>query len=326
MATHPISDPPAPALPHLSVVAPVYGCAPCLEDLVERIERATSNICNSLEVILVDDASPDQAWPRIQELAQRYPWVKGIRLTRNFGQHNAIAAGIEQTTGDLIAVLDCDLQDPPEELSKLIDAMPGYDIVFALRENRQDSLLKRSSSLIFAKTLEYLTGVEQDQRIANFGVFSRRAIDTINAMPEHDRFFPLMVRWTGLPMTTVPVTHAARSVGSSGYSFKKLLNLATNIVLSYSDKPLRLVIRLGLYFSATALLIVALSIYRYSNGDIAVAGFTSIIASIWLIGGTIIFCLGIIGLYLGRLFTAAKQRPHYIIREHTKSAKMQAHQ
>lgn len=308
----------------LSVVAPVYGCAPCLEELVERIERATRAHCRALEVVLVDDASPDGAWARIRELAQRHPWVHGIRLSRNFGQHYAIAAGIEHAQGDLVVVLDCDLQDLPEELPKLLDASAGHDIVFALREDRQDSMPKRIASLAFAKALGYLTGVEQDHRIANFGVFSRRTIDLVNAMPEHDRFFPLMVRWTGLPMATVLVTHAARQSGRSGYSLKKLLNLATNIVLSYSDKPLRLVVRLGLGFAAVALLVVLLSIYRYSIGDVAVAGFTSIIASIWLIGGAMIFCLGIIGLYLGRLFTAAKQRPHYVVRERTPTMKGQA--
>lgn len=319
MSTIPATVIPA-AIPRLlSVVAPVYGCAPCLEELVERIARATQGHCDALEVILVDDASPDDAWPRIRELAARLPWVRGIRLARNFGQHTAIAAGIEHATGDRIAVLDCDLQDLPEELPKLLEASNRHDIVFASREDRQDGLLKRLSSLAFARTLSYLTGTRQDHRIANFGVFSRRVIDLVNAMPEHDRFFPLMVRWTGLPMAVVPVAHAARQSGESTYSIGKLIRLATNIVLSYSDKPLRLVVQIGLAFSAIALAVVMLSVYRYSVGDVAVAGFTSIIASIWLIGGTMIFCIGIIGLYLGRLFTASKQRPRYVVGERTPS-------
>ena len=301
----------------LSVVVPVYGCAPCLEELVERIERAAQGRCGALEVVLVDDASPDDAWSRIRELAARLPWVHGIRLARNFGQHTAIAAGIEHATGDRIAVLDCDLQDLPEELPKLLEASNRHDIVFASREDRQDGLLKRLSSLAFARTLSYLTGTRHDHRIANFGVFSRRVIDLVNAMPEHDRFFPLMVRWTGLPMAIVPVAHAARHSGESAYNLGKLVRLATNIVLSYSDKPLRLVVQIGLAFSAIALAVVMLSVYRYSVGDVAVAGFTSIIASIWLIGGTMIFCIGIIGLYLGRLFTASKQRPRYVVGELT---------
>ena len=135
-------------------------------------------------------------------------------------------------------------------------------------------------------------------------------------MPEADRCFPLMVKWTGFKTALVEVEHARRASGSSGYSFRKLLRLATNIVLSYSDKPLRLVVRLGLVFSMLAFLIVLASIYAYLAGDIAVAGFTSIVASIWLLGGIMIFCIGITGLYLGRLFNAAKGRPYYVVSEY----------
>ena len=313
-------------MPHLlSVVAPVYGCSSCLEELVDRILRATSRYADSVEIVLVDDASPDDAWARICELARLHSSVRGIRLSRNFGQHYAIAAGIEHASGDLVAVLDCDLQDLPEELPKLLEASSrGHDIVFASREERQDDWFKRMSSVAFAKMLSWLTGVAQDHRTANFGVFSRRTINLVNAMPEHDRFFPLMVKWTGLPMATVPVTHSARHSGNSGYSLRKLLRLATNVVLSYSDKPLRLVVQTGLSFSAVAVLVVAFSIYRYSVGDIEVAGFTSIVASVWLIGGVMIFCMGVIGLYLGRLFNASKQRPYYIIGERTPLRSSQA--
>lgn len=302
----------------LSIVSPVYGCTSCLEDLVERLLHAVEDQCEAAEIILVDDAGPDDAWPRILELAARHASVRGLRLSRNFGQHYAIAAGIEHARGDVIALLDCDLQDLPEELPRLLEeSRNGHDIVFASREQRQDGLGKRLSSRAFSAVLAYLTGVRQDHTTANFGVFSRRAIDLVNRMPERDRCFPLMVKWTGLPMTTVPVQHAPRTSGRSGYSFRKLVNLAIDIVLSYSDKPLRLVVQTGLWFSAGALLIVVISIYRYSIGDVAVAGFTSIIASIWLLGGVVTFCVGIIGLYLGRLFNSSKQRPYYVIVDRT---------
>lgn len=311
-----------PAIPRLlSIVSPVYGCAPCLEDLVERLLRAVDGRCDAVEIILVDDACPDNAWPRILELAATHSSVKGLRLSRNFGQHYAIAAGIEHARGDVVALLDCDLQDLPEELPRLLArSREGYDIVFASREQRQDGLRKRLASRAFSGVLGYLTGVEQDHTTANFGVFSRRAIDLVNRMPERDRCFPLMVKWTGLPMTTVPVQHAPRTSGRSGYSLRKLINLATDIVLSYSDKPLRLVVQTGLWFSVFALVIVLVSVYRFSIGDVAVAGFTSIIASIWLLGGVVIFCVGIIGLYLGRLFNASKQRPYYVVADRTVNA------
>lgn len=301
----------------LSVVSPVYGCEHCLEDLVDRIKRAVSGTGLELEIILVNDGSPDRSWNRIVELAAVHPEVRGLRLSRNFGQHYAIAAGIEHARGALVAVMDCDLQDLPEELPRLIAAIDdGTEIAFAQRVVRRDGAFKRATSYMFFLLLTYLTDIPQDHSTANFGVFTRKVIDTVNAMPEADRCFPLMVKWTGLPSASVPVRHEIRHAGSSGYSLRALVRLALNIVLSYSDKPLRLVVKMGLLFSLSAFAVVGYSVYRYSLGDIEVAGFTSIIASIWLLGGVMVFCLGIIGLYLGRLFNAAKSRPYYIVSEH----------
>lgn len=306
---------PRPGL--LSVVSPVYGCESCLEQLVDRIKAAMAGSGMALEIILVNDGSPDGSWSRIEELAAVHEEVRGLKLSRNFGQHYAISAGIEHARGELVAVMDCDLQDLPEELPRLVEeARAGSDIVLGQRVERQDSALKRLSSFAFFKLLGYLTDVRQDHSTANFGVFSRKVIDIVNAMPESDRCFPLMVKWTGMPTRLVPVEHAQRITGSSSYSLGKLLRLAVDIVLSYSDKPLRLVVKLGLAFSGIAFLIVLLSIYRYLDGDIAIAGFTSIIASVWLLGGVMILCIGITGLYIGRLFNDAKGRPHYVVSQY----------
>jgi glycosyltransferase involved in cell wall biosynthesis len=302
--------------PMLSIVLPVYGCASCLEQLYERCIKALADSAGKVEFLFVDDASPDNAWQRICYLAEHDPHVRGIRLARNFGQHYAIAAGVEHARGERVVVMDCDLQDPPEEIPRLLArADEGFDVVFAGREDRQDSVFKRLTSFAFYKTLGYLTNMPQDHTTANFGVYSRKVVDTINRMPESDRCFPLMVKWTGFRSSVVPVQHAERSIGRSSYSLGKLIRLALNIVLSYSDKPLRLVVKAGLLFSMFSLLIVGLSVYRYYHGDIAVAGYVSIIASIWLLGGIMIVCIGVVGLYLGRLFNAAKGRPYYIVDE-----------
>jgi polyisoprenyl-phosphate glycosyltransferase len=270
------------------------------------------------EVILIDDRSPDDAWRRIQDLAQTRPWLIGIRLARNFGQHYAISAGIERAKGGTIVVMDCDLQDVPEEIPRLLRAIDdGADVALAQRTKRQDTIAKRLGSWAFFRALSWMTGVPQDHTTANFGAYSRKVIDAVNAMPERERCFPLMVRWTGFDYVNIPVEHASRADGKSGYSLKKLFKLATNIILSYSDKPLRLVVRMGLAFSAIAFTMVLLSVGRYLNGDIQIAGFTSIVASIWLVGGMTIMCLGIIGLYLARLFMEAKGRPYYVVAETT---------
>lgn len=301
----------------LSIVAPVFGCAGCLEELVERISASLASRPEDIEIILVDDASADGAWARICELATTHRSVRGIRLSRNFGQHYAIAAGIEHAVGDRIVVMDCDLQDAPEEIPKLLKASDeGYDAVFARRLSRQDPMFKRFSSWAFYRLLQYLTDVEQDHAVGNFGVFSRKVIATVNHMPEFDRCFPLMVKWTGLRSTKVDVSHAERLEGRSSYNFRKTLRLALNIILSYSDKPLRLVVKLGLFFALLSFLIVILSIVGYVRGNIAVAGYTSIIASIWLIGSVMVSCVGVVGLYVGRLFNDTKRRPYYIVDEY----------
>lgn len=302
--------------PTVSIVSPVYGCQGCLEDLLDRIAAALAPRGQTFEVILVDDASPDGAWARIVELATTRPWLHGIRLTRNFGQHHAIAAGLEHALGSVIVLMDCDLQDLPEEIPLLLDALHGEtEVVLGQRVDRQDHALKRLGSWTFYRLLGWLTETPYDHTTANFGAYSRKVVDTINRMPEADRFFPLLVRWTGYRTALVAVAHGQRGEGRSGYSFRALLRLATNVALSFSDKPLRLVIKLGMAFAAFALCFVCYSVYRYVIGDVQVAGFTSIVASIWLLGSVILCSTGIVGLYIGRLYSNAKQRPHYVVSE-----------
>lgn len=304
--------------PDISVVSPVYGCAGCLEDLVDRIGAAMASLGRSHEVILVDDASPDGAWQRIVEIAATHPAVRGFRLSRNFGQHAAISAGLQQVRGNVVVVMDCDLQDQPEEIPGLVRALTDdCPIALAGRVERKDGLAKRIGSLVFYAILKRLTESDYDPTVANFGAYSRKVIDVVNAMPESDRFFPLLVRWTGFKSATVPVSHGLRTHGRSGYSFGRLLRLALNVALSYSDKPLRMVVKSSVLFAVFALFVTAYSVYRYAIGDIQVAGFTSIIASIWLVGSVVVSCIGITGLYLGRLYNQVKGRPHFIVADST---------
>jgi polyisoprenyl-phosphate glycosyltransferase len=252
----------------------------------------------------------------MQELCAADPNVKAIALSRNFGQHRAITAGLEHARGDWVVVLDCDLQDRPEEIANLYaKAREGYDIVFAERETRRDGWLKRNLSRAFIALLNYLSGANYDYRTANFGIYSRSVIDAVRSMGDQSRFFPVMVRWTGFKATSIPVLHDARNDGQSSYTLRKLARLALEIVLSHSDKPLRLVAALGIFVSLIALGMTAFSVLRYVRGDVTVAGYTSVIASMWLLAGITLFCMGIIGLYVGRVFENVKQRPVYIVRE-----------
>ncbi|MEW6385878.1 MAG: glycosyltransferase family 2 protein, partial [Pseudomonadota bacterium] len=313
--------PPSPPQPpvELSVVAPVYGCKGCLEDLVDQVQAAAGSMGVSFEMILVDDASPDGAWPRIQELAASRPWLKGLKLSRNFGQHSAISAGIEHAQGRWTVVMDCDLQDVPAEIPglyrKAVDEQ--FEAVFAQRIQRMDTPLKRLSSWGFFAVLGWLTGVPQDPSTANFGIFHRKVIDAVCAMPERDRSFPLMVKWAGFRTGKLPVRHQQRAEGESSYTLRRLLRLAMNIALGYSEKPLRMVAGTGMFCALVAFVMVAISIWRWWDGDIQVAGYTSIIAAIWLIGGLMMFSMGVVGLYVGQVFRNVQRRPYYIVSETT---------
>jgi glycosyltransferase involved in cell wall biosynthesis len=302
--------------PDISIVSPVYCCADCLRALCLRIDTTLAATGASYEIILVDDASPDAAWPVMRELAAADPRIKALALSRNFGQHSAIAAGLEHARGRRVVVMDCDLQDRPEEIAALYaKAQEGYDIVFAEREVRRDGWFKRTSSRAFIALLNWLSGADYDYRTANFGIYSRAVIDAVRSMGDRARFFPIMVRWTGFKRTSIPVQHDARGNGGSSYTLRKLLKLALDIMLSYSDKPLRLVATAGIVISLIALAMAAFSLYRYLHGDVTVAGYTSLIASMWLLAGVMLFCMGIIGLYVGRAFESVKSRPHFIVRE-----------
>jgi dolichol-phosphate mannosyltransferase len=306
----------ASAAPAISVVTPVYCCASCLRELCRRLAETLSKITDDYEIVLVDDASPDDAWDVLRELCAADPRIKAIGLSRNFGQHYAITAGLEHATGEWIVVMDCDLQDRPEEIAALYaKAREGHDIVFARREERRDGWLKRTASRTFIALLNRLSGADYDYRTANFGIYRRAVIDAVRSMGDRSRFFPVMVRWTGFRSTSIPVRHEARAEGESAYSLRKLLRLALDIVLSSSDKPLRLVAALGIVVSLGAIGMTVYSLIRYLHGDVTVAGYTSLIASMWLLAGIVLFCMGIIGLYVGRVFESVKFRPTFLVRE-----------
>lgn len=295
----------------ISIIIPTYKCAPFIEEICERCQHS---INFPYEIIFVNDNSPMNDWDLIEKVCSVYNNVKGINLSRNFGQHHAIYAGLKHASGDWIVVMDGDLQDQPEEITKLYNkAQEGYDIVYAKRFERKDSFLKKLGSKYFYKVLAYLTETEQNSEIANFGIYHRNVINSILEMNDHVRYFPTMVRWVGYKYCSINVEHAIRDDGGTGYNFKRLLLLALNVILSFSDKPLRLTVKLGLFISAFSILSVIFFLYRYINGDIKVLGYSSIIISIWFLSGIIITIIGVVGLYIGRIFDQVKDRPKFII-------------
>ncbi|MCQ2200486.1 MAG: glycosyltransferase family 2 protein [Bacteroidales bacterium] len=286
-----------------------------LDELVRRISEAVKTITDEYEIILVNDMSPDNSWDRITEICAIDNHVKGIELSRNFGQHYAISAGLAHVSGDWIVVMDCDLQDRPEEIPNLYaKAVEGYDIVYARRAERQDSFFKKLSSTMFFAIYNWMSGSNEDKAIANFGVYKRSVIDEFNKMPEYTRSFGSLIRYVGFKIGTIDVQHDERLEGSTGYTLFKLLKLSFDVIISNSNKPLRLTVSLGFIMSMLSFILALYNIIAKLVGIIQVPGFTATIFSIWFVGGLILFVLGIIGLYVGKIFDQVKGRQIFIVR------------
>lgn len=299
----------------ISVVVPVYGSDDALPELHRRVVTAVEKITQNFELILVNDASPGNAWQIIRELAAQDARVRGINLSRNFGQYPAITAGLRASQGTWVVVMDCDLQDQPEEIEQMYrKAQEGFFVVVGSRQKRHDSFVRSFVSRMFYATLSYLSGTYQDRTVANFGVYHRRVIDAILSLPEHMRYFSVMVRWVGFRTAVVPVEHAKRKGGKSGYSLRKLFKLATDIILAYSEGPLRLIVKIGVIASVWAggyLLILVLR--GFTETPASQAEF--IFGSVWFIFGALATMLGVVALYLGKTFDEVKRRPIYIVQE-----------
>ena len=300
----------------ISIVSPVYRAEKILPILVSEINLVMERIGEDYEIILVDDRSPDNSWEVMKVLSSQNPKIKSIRLSRNFGQHSAIFAGLTKTKGDWVVVMDCDMQDQPKEIAKLYKkALEGYDIVLGQRENRKDKFLKKLTSRLFYKVFNYLSGANFDNNVANFGIYHQKTIKSILDMGDYVKFFSLFINWIGFKSVSIPIEHGEREEGKSTYSVGKLFKQAFNVIISFSDKPLRLFINFGLSISVLSFIVGIYYLYLALTGKIAQPGFSSLILSIWFLSGIIISCIGIVGVYLGKTFDQTKGRPTFIIDE-----------
>ncbi len=301
-------------MPVISIVSPVYRGEKMVHELVCRIQKNVSGFTEDYEIILVNDASPDNSWQAILQECSIDHRIKGINLSRNFGQHRAILSGLQYAKGDWVIVMDCDLQDKPEEISTLYKkALEGYDVVFAQRVERKDNLLKRMSSTIFYSVFRFLSGVKFDNQVANFGIYKQSVIRTVRNMPERDRSFPVQVSYVGFKTTHIPVTHGQRQEGGSSYTLKTLLKYASGIIISNTNKPMRLMVALGFILSFLSMMMAFYNVIAYFCHMIEVPGFTTTVFSIWFVGGMIMMQIGIVGIYIGKVFDQVKGRPLYVV-------------
>jgi dolichol-phosphate mannosyltransferase len=299
---------------HISIVTPAYKCSSCIEELYRRLLETLEKITNKFEIIYVNDGSPENDWEIIYNLSLKDTRVKGIKLSRNFGQHIAITAGLDYAQGDWVIVMDCDLQDQPEEIEKLYKkAQEGYDIVFSYRHERQDNMFRKLSSKFFSIAYNYLGDIKVDNSTANFSIASQKVIECVRRFRERNRAYPIFLNSVGFKTGYVDVEHDSRFAGESSYSLSKLIDFAIQCIVSQSNKPLKISIKLGFTLSGIALFYGVYIIIRYLFFSVAVPGWTSTIVLLSFFSGLIFANLGIVGLYIGKVFDEVKNRPLYFV-------------
>ena len=304
---------PNDSTPAFSVVVPVYGCAGCLEELCKQLEATLATLTERFEIILVDDRSPDDTWSMLSALQAAHPSVKGIRLSRNYGQHIAITAGLAAAQGDYAVVMDCDLQDPPSLIPTLYSKLKeGNDIVLARRVERSHSPVRLLAARIYFKLLSKLTGGSFDGSYGSYSMLSRKVIDSFLRFEEKERHYLFILRWLGFRIGSVDFVHQQRHSGRSSYTFGKLLSHAIDGVLFQQTVFLRWIVGLGFLFALTGLAVAGFLAWR-AIFHTALPGWTSLVVLILVCTGTILVSLGVIGIYVGKIFDQAKQRPLYVV-------------
>ncbi len=299
----------------ISVVIPMYGCRAAINELYTRLVASVEKITDDFEIIMVNDSCPQNSWEVIEQLCRKDERVKGIELARNFGQMKAILAGLDYSDGDWVVVMDCDLQDRPEEIPNLWKkAQEGYDVVFARRAKRKDSFMKVLIAKAFYKVYEFATDGNYDGAICNFSIVKRQVIDYYCRMREQHRGYGMYLKWLGFRQTAIDVEHNERFEGKSSYNLKKRFNMAFEILTSQSDKILRLTVVFGFLMALVSLLVIIGLVIYYFVGNVS-TGWTSLIATICLVGGIIIMVTGIVGIYVGNIFMQVKDRPLYVVRQ-----------
>lgn len=297
----------------ISVVSPVYKAENIIDELVKRISEEVSKLTEKYEIILVDDCGGDRSWEKIEENCAKNKHVKGIKFSRNFGQHYAITAGLKETNGDIIVIMDCDLQDDPIHIKKLLEEFEkGNDVVFTKRIGRKHSFFKLITAKIYNSLFKIFSDKNYDLDVGSMTLISKRVKDEFVKLKDQDRLYIQLIKWVGFKSAYVSVEHRDRYEGSSTYSVSKLFVTAIQGWTSYSDRLLRLSIYSGLMISIVTLfsgIYIVISYFLKSFQP----GWPSIIVAILFSTGLILMSIGIVGIYIGKIFEQSKERPLYIV-------------
>ena len=307
----------------ISVVVPCYNESAVLSQLYQRLTAAAESWNEPFEIVVVDDGSNPETWDMLDEIHQKDPRWKLVRFSRNFGHQTAVSAGLSYTSGDAVLVIDADLQDPPEILHEFLAKWrEGYEVVYAVRRNRKEGILKRTCYTSFYRILSSLADVAIPLDSGDFCLMDRKVVDLLCSFPEQNRFVRGLRAWTGFRQVGLPYDRQAREAGEPQYNFRKLVQLAVDGIFSFSTAPLRFVTRLGFMISALAMAGTVFSLAQRIFADWfaqiglrPVPGFATIVISLLFLGGIQLICLGVIGEYIGRIYEQVKQRPLWIVRE-----------
>jgi dolichol-phosphate mannosyltransferase len=301
---------------HLSVVIPVYNESSLIDELVKRVKTNVKLITEDYEIIIVDDGSQDNTWNEIENEAKLENRIKGVKFSRNFGHHYAITAGLQKSCGEWVVVMDGDLQDRPEVIPEMYKKVQeGYEVLFVTRMNRPESFIYLLIQKLFYLFLNIMSGLQFDSKQANFSIISRKVVEAFEKFPENSRFYGSIIRWLGFKTTSIEAEHGSRFCGSPSYSLRKRVKLASDIILAFSDRPLKLSIGFGVLMASISLLGALRIFWQALQSDFEVLGWASLITAIFFVGGSILTVLGISGIYLGRIFNEVKKRPLYVIEE-----------
>jgi dolichol-phosphate mannosyltransferase len=303
--------------PTLSLVVPMFNEEETVPVFYRRAVAALETTGVPFELVFVDDGSRDGTFEALRSIATQDPRVKVVRFSRNFGHQTAVTAGLHYARGAAVAVIDGDLQDPPEFVPRLFEKWrEGYEVVYAVRRTRKEHALKRAAYRVFYRLLRRLSYVDIPLDAGDFAIMDRRVVDELNAMPERNRFVRGIRAWVGFRQVGLEYDREPRFAGESKYPLSKLLKLAYDGVISYSFVPLRMVTHLGFVISLTAFaLVLYLVALRILYGERLITGWTSTVVVILFLGGIQLLSLGILGEYVGRIFDEVKRRPLYVVRE-----------
>jgi polyisoprenyl-phosphate glycosyltransferase len=298
----------------ITIIVPIYNSSAFMANLMEAIDAERKNSNWDLEVVLIDDGSKDKSFEKIVELSKTYTYIKGIKLSRNFGHQIAVKTGLSHCTGDYIAVIDDDLQDPPSLLPKFFKYLDdGYDVAYGVRKKRKENIFKKISYNSFYRILKQLSDTDIPLDSGDFCVMKKQVVDNMLKLQEKNPFLRGIRAWVGFKQIGVEYERAARFDGQSGYTFKKLMKIAMDGIFSFSSVPIRTITWLGFIGLVFALVYSALVIYQSIVDHIDVKGFATLAIIILFFGSLTLICLGIIGEYIVRIYDEVRNRPYTVI-------------